>query len=234
MFFKENKMFIKNKKKVNDYYLLSEMYRKELLSDILEYESILTEKIIVGFGLDEMSMSDMSNNDVSIFNSIECKKWVNQNLIRHNYANDKVVSKIFNSLSFGSKIKIIKKINRNEITNVLFEYLQYAENFVSHIKSNKKLLSNYLFPILEYIKDIRNYLSHRRFSLDLNYNLKKAYKLSNKKYRIDILIPMVGNQLLLIHKKSFNKRFESKVRKNKKISNKIFKEIISRNKDFII
>ncbi len=229
IFIRENVKFIKNKKKINNYYLLSEMFRKELLSDILEYESILTESIIMGLDLNKMSAKEFILNK-RYFNSEKSRKLINTILIKNNTKENMPMSKSFNSFSFGNKIKIIKNLNHDILFIILSKYLVGYDEYLSHIKFNKKILDLYLFPIFEYMKNIRNRLSHTRFNLDIFLNLNKSYVYSKKKYKMNKIILMVDNQLCIIHNKKFINRLWNKVKRNKKVSNKIFKEILKFNK----
>ncbi len=223
-FIKNNKII--NKKRINDYYLLSEMFRKELLSDILEYESILTETIITNFKFDDILIKDLYINDYDFIEKNNKEKFIKLLFYKKNLSINKNISFAFNSLPFGSKLKIIRVLNKEILFNILKEYFVNYDLFLPHLKYDKKLIHSYLIPILEYMKALRNFISHNRFSIDFKSNFLNSYILTNRIYRMSKMIKMVDYQLNKVHKNKFMKRFKQKLRKNKKISKKIWKDII--------
>ncbi len=228
IFLKENKKFIVRRSKLNDYYLLSEMFRKELLSDVLEYESILTRKIIEAFNFSKINRIEFISNK-KYFESNKGNKLISSILMSENIKQETKMSVIFSSLTFGKKIRIIRNLKYDILFNVFKDYYIGCNNYLPHLKINKKILILYLFPIFEYMKNIRNTLSHEMFNLNIFINLKKAYVCSKKKYKMNKIILMIDNQLYLIHNEKFINRLWIKVKKNKKVSNKIFKEVIKNN-----
>lgn len=228
IFIKKNKRFIKRNIKLKDYYLLSEMFRKEFLSDLLEYESLLTETIIIEFDLERLTIDHMKNNNIYFFNSLENKYKANH-ILSSTTSKEIKVSNIFSSLSFGNKIKIIKMMDKKILSKKLKDFLLGYKRMYPKLNNDKLLLEQCLFPTIEYIKNIRNRFAHNRFLLEINRNFLISYNSSKKKYKLKKLLSMVDEQLYLIHSEKFIRRFKKKVYKNKKISNRIFKEILFTN-----
>lgn len=228
---------------IEEYYLFSLSLRKELLSDILEYESFMADILIEYFDFFSLSQKDVERYLDPINNKYlkTGAREVLENEIRLNrhskLLNDLKESKlginvkirkVFENISLGGKIHFIKKIDSNMLIDALDPLLTGKDEYYNHDGIILDPLDDFLFPFLGYIRDLRNILSHRNINLAQNDLFLNAFRnIPHRKHKINFFNKVLRDQLILMHEDTFYNRMENKTKQNPKISNGIFYEIMS-------